>query len=170
VKKAIAVGFLLAIAWLIAAEPADYLLYVGTFTTEANGSKGIYSYRFHDGKLTAVGLAAESLNPSFLVEHPNHRYLYAVNNNRGLPENTVTAFSIDRKSGKLTFLNKVDSRGEGPAHAASDGRYRHRCDRTCMFVICAVMGWPGEFAMGRMGVAMSRDAARASAHATSANL
>ena len=119
-KKTIAVGLLLALALLIAAEPADYLLYVGTFTTEANGSKGIYAYRFHDGKLTALGLAAESLNPSFLVVHPNHRYLYAVNNNRGLPENTVSAFSIDRKSGKLALLNKVDSRGEGPAHAALD--------------------------------------------------
>src|SRR6185436_6851204 len=59
-------------------------------------------------------------NPSFLVEHPNHQFLYAVHNSPGQPDNSVSAFAIDRKSGKLTHLNKVESRGEGPAHIALD--------------------------------------------------
>src|SRR6185503_14928243 len=50
----------------------------------------------------------------------NHRFLYSVHNNRGLPDNSVSAFAIDRKSGKLTELNKVDARGEGPAHVSLD--------------------------------------------------
>jgi 6-phosphogluconolactonase len=100
-----------------AACAADYLMYVGTYTRGT--SKGIYAYRFQttSGKVTPIGLAAETANPSFLVEHPNHKFLYAVNEGR---ENSVSAFSMDPKSGKLTFLNAVSSRGEGPCHLALD--------------------------------------------------
>jgi len=107
---------------VIAAGSPDYLLYVGSFTNPPSASKGIYVFRFESAsaKLTPLGLAAETTNPSFLAEHPNHRFLYAVHNNRGLPDNSVSAFSIDRNTGKLTFLNKVDAAGEGPAHVTLD--------------------------------------------------
>ncbi|MGA8646048.1 MAG: beta-propeller fold lactonase family protein, partial [Candidatus Sulfotelmatobacter sp.] len=67
------------------AAPAShkkYFVYVGTYTAEAGStSKGIYAYRFDSGtgELTSIGLAAETANPSFLAVHPNHRFLYAVN-------------------------------------------------------------------------------------------
>src|SRR5450759_1794744 len=57
----------------------DFLVYVGTYTRQ--DSKGIYAYRFQPatGRLTSIGLAGESENPSFLTLHPNHQFLYAVN-------------------------------------------------------------------------------------------
>src|ERR1700738_2172314 len=59
-----------------------YLVYVGTYTKQPEGSgKGIYGYH-HDsasGQLTAIGLAAETTNPSFLAVHPHRAFLYAVN-------------------------------------------------------------------------------------------
>jgi 6-phosphogluconolactonase len=96
---------------------ADRIAYIGTYTR--GGSKGIYEYRFQpsSGKLTELGLAAETSNPSFLAVHPNGRFLYAANENR---EGTVTAFSIDPASGKLTQLNQVSSKGSGPCHVALD--------------------------------------------------
>ena len=56
-----------------------YLVYVGTYTD--HGSKGIYAYRFDSstGKLTSLGLAAESTEPSFLAVDSGGRFLYAVN-------------------------------------------------------------------------------------------
>lgn len=118
--------FLIAAAVLASlAAPAfsqDLTMYVGTYTR--GKSKGIYAWRFHepDGKLTPLGLAAETSNPSFLAIHPNHRFLYAVNENS---QGMVSAFSIDRGSGKLTLLNSVSSRGNGPCHLAVDhsGKY-----------------------------------------------
>src|SRR5262249_26522027 len=58
----------------------QYLVYVGTYTTKQS-SKGIYVYRFEGvaGRLQDVGLAAQSVDPSFLAVHPNGKYLYAVN-------------------------------------------------------------------------------------------
>jgi 6-phosphogluconolactonase len=108
----------------------SYLVYVGTYTQEGSTSKGIYAYRFDAGtaKLTPIGLAAETINPSFLAVHPNHRFLYAVNeigNYKGQKSGGVSAFVIDHATGKLTFLNEVASGGGGPAYITVDktGRY-----------------------------------------------
>ncbi len=103
----------------IGAQAADYLVYAGTYSR--GQSRGIYAFRFDTskGKLTSLGLAAETLNPSFLAEHPNHRFLYAVNEG-GKGGNTVSAFAIDAKTGKLTPLNAVSSQGSGPCHLAVD--------------------------------------------------
>ena len=97
----------------------ESLVYVGTYTRTK--SKGIYAYRFQaaGGKVTPLGLAAETPNPSFVTVHPNLRFLYAANEN-GEGGNAVSAFSIDTTTGKLTFLNKVASGGRGPAHVAVD--------------------------------------------------
>jgi 6-phosphogluconolactonase len=104
-----------------AARAAAYLVYAGTYTR--NNSKGIYAFRFSSssGKLKSLGVAAEIANPSFLAFHPNRRFLYAVN--EGNP-NGVSAFALDPKTGKLTFLNQVSSQGSGPCHLAVDGTGR----------------------------------------------
>ena len=48
------------------------LLYVGTYTNTAAGSKGIYAWRFDAAAstVTSLGLAAETDSPSWVVVHP----------------------------------------------------------------------------------------------------
>jgi 6-phosphogluconolactonase len=112
------------------ASAADfhYLVYVGTYTDK--GSKGIYAYRFDpaSGAIDSVALAAETSNPSFLAVNPNYKYLYAANeidNFQGEHTGAVSAYAIDRNTGKLTFLQQVSSFGADPAHLALDktGKY-----------------------------------------------
>jgi 6-phosphogluconolactonase len=103
---------------------APYLMYVGTYTTKQN-SKGIYAYRFDatTGKLTSIGLAAETADPSFVAVHPNGKYLYAVNeveNFNGAKSGAVSAFAIDRKTGTLKLLNQVSTHGAGPCYVSLD--------------------------------------------------
>jgi len=107
---------------------SQYLVYVGTYTDK--GSQGIYAYRFDPGtgKSDAIGLAAETKNPSFLAETPDHKYLYAVNeidNFNGGHTGAVSAFAIDRTTGRLTLLQQVSSLGADPAHVSLDktGRF-----------------------------------------------
>jgi 6-phosphogluconolactonase len=107
---------------------SDYLVYIGTYTGPK--SQGIYVYKFEGatGKLAPLGLAANSDNPTFLALHPNQRYLYAVNelgNYQGHKTGSVSAFSIDRKTGKLTLLNVIASGNPGPCHLGVDhtGKY-----------------------------------------------
>jgi len=100
----------------------EYLVYIGTYT--ATTSKGIHAYRFQpsSGKLTAIGVVAETPNPAFLAVSPDRRFLYAVNwrGSETVAGHTVSAYSLDTTSGKLTFLNKVSSRGEAPTHLSVD--------------------------------------------------
>ena len=105
----------------------SYLVYVGTYT--AGSSKGIYDYRFDakTGQLTPIGVAAEVVNPSFLATDPQHRFLYAVTEmgqahgpDAHKTNGSISSFAIDRKTGALTFLNKVDSSGGGPCHLVVD--------------------------------------------------
>jgi 6-phosphogluconolactonase len=103
---------------------ADYFAYTGTYTRGA--SKGIYLFRFQSssGKFSPAGIAAETPNPAFLAVHPNRRVLYAVHEG-GSAGSSVTAFTIDPKTGKLAELNTVPSGGDGPCHLTLDhtGRY-----------------------------------------------
>jgi 6-phosphogluconolactonase len=101
----------------------EFVVFVGTYTRQ--DSKGIYGYRFQPatGQLTPIGLVAETENPSFLALHPNRRFLYAVNeisNYEGQSAGSVSAFSIDGKTGMLTLLNRVSTRGTIPAHLVVD--------------------------------------------------
>ena len=105
-----------------------YLVYVGTYTD--HGSKGIYAYHFDSstGKMTSLGLAAESTAPSFLAVDSSGRFLYAVNETEtynGQPTGAVSAFAIQPDTGKLSLLNQVSSRGTDPAHINLDrtGKY-----------------------------------------------
>jgi len=106
-----------------APDVADMLVYFGTYT--GPNSKGIYVSRL-DGKSGALSdpeLAVETPGPSFLAVHPDRDFLYAVNEVdefQGKKSGSVSAFAIDRKTGKLTALNQQSSVGTGPAHLIVD--------------------------------------------------
>jgi 6-phosphogluconolactonase len=103
-----------------AAPVGEYLVFIGTYT--ATTSKGIHAYRFQpsSGKLTPIGVVAETPNPAFLAVSPDRRFLYAVNwrGSETVEGHTVSAYALDTAGGKLSFLNKVSSRGEAPTHLA----------------------------------------------------
>src|SRR5215469_14752023 len=111
----------------IEARPAarkQYLVYVGTYTTKT-ASKGIYAFRYDasSGKLTSIGVAAETQDPSWVAVHPKGKFLYAVN--EAGKNSMVSAFSLDAQSGKLTLLNQVPALGEDPCYLSFDktGKY-----------------------------------------------
>jgi 6-phosphogluconolactonase len=105
-------------------QPTDFFAFAGTYTTKTQ-SKGIYEFRYDakSGKLSPLGVAAETPDPSFVVIHPNGKFLYAVN--EGGKASFVTSFALDAKSGKLTQLNQVPALGEDPCYIALDqnGKY-----------------------------------------------
>jgi 6-phosphogluconolactonase len=121
-SKFIILLVVLAATWCHAAS-SPYLVYVGTYTDK--GSKGIYGYRFDPdtGDSKAIGLVAETANPSFLAVGQDGKYLYAVNETdsfNGGHTGAVTTFGLDRSTGKLTVLQQVSSLGADPAHVSID--------------------------------------------------
>lgn len=96
-----------------------YRTYVGTYTAKTN-SKGIYEFEFDPatGKMSAAQVAVETKDPSWVVVHPNGKFLYSVN--EAGKASSVSAFAIERKSGKLTLLNQLPALGEDPCYLAFD--------------------------------------------------
>lgn len=105
-------------------QASKYLVYVGTYTD--SGSQGIYVYRYDaaSGGVTPLGLAAESVNPSFLAVSSDHKFLYAVNEtgeHKGQKNSGgLSAYRIDRATGKLILLNEVSSAGADPCYLSLD--------------------------------------------------
>ena len=121
------VGVLWAASGIAQNSAQHYILYVGTYTT--GESKGIYAYGYDaaSGKLQSLGLAAATENPSFLAVDAKNEHLYAVNETGNFKGTSggVTAFSIDRKTGKLSQLDEVASGGADPCYISLDrsGKY-----------------------------------------------
>jgi 6-phosphogluconolactonase len=113
-----------------AAQTKQTLVYLGTYTGEKTQSRGIYVTRLDPatGALSAPEVAAETQSPSFLAIHPSKDVLVAVNeigSFEGKPTGSVSAFTIDRASGRLSPINQQSSGGRGPAHVIFDrsGRF-----------------------------------------------
>ncbi len=119
-RRVAAVGLSLALPVM-----ADqFIVYVGTYTGAK--SEGIYAYRFDSatGSVKDLGLAAKSVNPTFLAVHPLAKLVYAANETGKWGEKAggyVTAFSVDTTTGKLAELNQQSSGGDGPCHLVVDG-------------------------------------------------
>jgi len=113
-----AAGVLTVLAAQAWAAGSQYLVYFGTYTGPK--SKGIYVSQFDaaTGKLGPAELAAEIVRPSWVTIHPSHKYLYSVSELGN--DASITSFSIDKATGKLTELNKVPTGGSGACHLAID--------------------------------------------------
>ena len=117
-------------------EPHQILAYVGTYSSpqgpegsKGNG-KGIYLFHMDPstGALTNPSCLKILLNPSWLELDPSGKYLYAANeisNFEGSHSGAVTAYRVDRASGRLTRVNTISSQGAGPAHLSvhPSGKY-----------------------------------------------
>ena len=113
-------------------------LYIGTYTgapgPRGRSGNGIYlcALNLFTGELTVVRLAAPALpatgttpstaSPSTIALDPARTHLYA--GNEYGPPGAVSAYSIDRLTGGLTFLNGQPTLG-APAHVSVDegGKY-----------------------------------------------
>jgi 6-phosphogluconolactonase (cycloisomerase 2 family) len=101
------------------APAQNYYLFIGTFTH--TDSKGIYVYKFNakKGKLTEVTNTEKTVvNPSFLTVTRDGKYVYACTETRTDTGGNVSAFSFDKKVGKLSFINKERSNGANPVYVA----------------------------------------------------
>lgn len=105
-----------------AAPPAEWWVYIGTYTRGA--SEGIYRVTLDTatGRLGAPALAATTENPSFLAAHPAQPVIYAAGEHGG--GGMVTAFHI-LPDGALEELNAAPSEGAGACHVAAHPNGRH---------------------------------------------
>lgn len=104
-------------------ENAMYML-VGTYTS--TDSKGIYVYKIDtiSGKSEYVSEVTVE-NPSYLVLDSSEHYVYSVTENESDQTASANAFSFDKATGKLTFLNKQLTGGGAPCYINIDKEGKH---------------------------------------------
>ena len=99
--------------------------YVGSRTTRERNARGdgisVYQVDMRTGALTLVQLVKNLVNPSFLALSRDGEHLYTVHGDMA----DISAFKVDKLSGKLTFINRQSTEGKNPVHLAIDpsGRY-----------------------------------------------
>jgi 6-phosphogluconolactonase len=98
--------------------------YVGSRTTTNRNARGrgigVYRIDAPDGVWTQVQTAGDLVNPSFLAFDRSGDRLYVVHGDHS----EVSAFAVDRASGRLTFVNKQSTHGANPVHLTVDSTNR----------------------------------------------
>lgn len=100
------------------ATAQKFYLFIGTYTSK--DSKGIYVYQFDAATGTAkwVSNTDSTANPSYLAIAPNEKYVYAVHETRGDDGGKVSAFTFDKTTGKLAFINQQSTGGDDPCYVS----------------------------------------------------
>lgn len=99
--------------------------YVGSRTTRERNARGdgitVFKVDPATGELTLVQVVGDLVNPSFLALDRSGEHLYTVHGDLS----DVSAFKVDKVSGKLTFINRQGTGGKNPVHLALDPSGRH---------------------------------------------
>jgi len=109
-------------------ESNSIRVYVSTFSEAGLDGIHVADLDRTTGRLENLRLAATVKKASFLVLHPNHRYLYAtceIDRYEDSKGGAVAAFVIDADTGKLTLLNHQSSKGIGPHYVSLDRDGKH---------------------------------------------
>jgi 6-phosphogluconolactonase len=100
-------------------EMTSIRFYIGSYSSAEEPGIYLYDYDIKAKEFTMIQELDGHNNPSFLAVDPNEEFLYAVNeinDYHGDNSGSVSAFSIDKKTGMLSFINRQSSIGAHPCH------------------------------------------------------
>lgn len=102
------------------ASAQDNYLLIGTYTS--GKSEGIYVYSFNSSTGNfEYKSKIKSPNPSFLAIAPGEKYVYAVyEEGKDQGGGSVAAYSFNKNTGELSFINQEPTGGDHPCYVAVD--------------------------------------------------
>jgi 6-phosphogluconolactonase len=120
-NRTILVSIFFMLFGLFVKAQQQYYLITGTYTS--GKSEGIYVYQFNsfDGSAKATSSIKIS-NPSFIAVSPEEKFVYTVEEDaaKNGKEGEITAFSFNKETGKLFFLNRKATGGDHPCYVSTD--------------------------------------------------
>ncbi|MDZ4807788.1 MAG: lactonase family protein [Bacteroidota bacterium] len=111
---------ILSLLFLSSSSQEHYMI-IGTY--DSPKSEGVYVYKFNsaDGSVKEISHVKTS-NPSFVTFSPNGKFVYAVHETA--PQDgkggDIAAFTFNKETGILTFINRQLSGGDHPCHVETD--------------------------------------------------
>lgn len=113
-------SFLLFSILFIPAKGQQPFMLVGTY--DSPKSEGIYVFRFNSSTgMAEVVSHIKTSNPSYISISPDEKFVYAVheNGNKG-NGGEIAAFSFDKATGQLSFINQQLTGGDHPCYVEVD--------------------------------------------------
>lgn len=106
----------------MAQKNKEYHLLIGTYSN-AEKTNGIHVYQFNSetGEFKTTLPATIQSNASYLAISKDRKNVYAVSES-GQGNGSVNAYTFDAASGKLTFMNSVNSQGDHPCYVSVDAQ------------------------------------------------
>ena len=120
-KLKIYISVMLAMFGFISIAQQQHYLITGTYTS--GKSEGIYVHQFNSSDGSAKEISHVKIsNPSFVAVSPDEQFVYAVqedaaSNGKG---GEIAAFSFNRQTGVLTYINEQSSGGDHPCYVTVD--------------------------------------------------
>ena len=113
--------FVFSFLFSLAVFGQEHYMIVGTY--DSPKSDGLYIYKFNSNDGTAKEIShIKTPNASFVAISPNEKFVYAVHEDA--PQDgkggEVVAFSFNKQTGTLTYINKQPSGGDHPCHVEVD--------------------------------------------------
>jgi len=101
----------------------SYNLLIGSYSEPDKSGLFVYTFNSETGEFTRKNETNGIANPSYLTIAKDQKHIYAVSEVGG-GKGSVSAFSFDAASGKLTHLNDASSGGDGPCYVSVDDKNR----------------------------------------------
>ena len=124
--------------------------YIGSRTTRERNARGdgisVFAVDPDQGRLELVQVVEDLVNPSFLALNRAGDRLYSVHGDRS----EVSAFSVDKRSGQLSFLNRQGCEGKNPVHLALDPSERFLVVSNHLSGTLAVLAIEADGALGAL--------------------
>lgn len=124
--------------------------YIGSRTTRERHARGdgisVFAVDPDQRRLELVQVVEELVNPSFLALNRAGDRLYCVHGDHS----EISAFSVDKRSGLLTFLNRQSCEGKNPVHLALDPSERFLVVSNHLSGTLAVLAVEADGALGEL--------------------
>ncbi|MDK2661563.1 lactonase family protein [Cupriavidus consociatus] len=124
--------------------------YVGSRTTRERNARGdgisVFRVEAASGALEPVQVVGDLVNPSFLTLNRRGDRLYSVHGDMS----EISAFAVDRASGRLEFINRQSTHGKNPVHLALDPSERYIVVSNHIGASLAVLPLSDHGALGEM--------------------
>jgi 6-phosphogluconolactonase len=125
-KTSVLLFSMLSLAATIQAQQSGQTMFnllIGTYSSPDMNGIHVYTFNSETAAFSKKAEVGGISNPSYLAVSADNKNVYAVNE-VGKGQGSVSAFSFEPSSGKLTLLNHASSGGDGPCYITVDDKKR----------------------------------------------